>query len=311
MNHLKGISSWKNAAKVMASISFYYCSLTADGAAAENEGSTTPESKLTWQTSSNSLGMKSRETAVGECTTLSSTLRGDTKISARVQLGLSAIGVVAGSIIVPGLSASASASRTLIAAFGGVSGAVNGMQYAWNQEGMGASARNLAYEKFKKEIQPLLDKADNQANEADAIFFYRKVEEYCRLTPPIANASDTTSGYDEAVQTLQNAATALAKATTLQAKAQDELKAARSRNDPIAEAAAQQAANTAAANIAATKEVLTKAQTAIEAASALQISVQKESTVKAVQAANEAIKPANNSETQTTPSAQSMEKPKN
>ncbi len=60
------------------------------------------------------------------------------------EVGVVTAGIVAGSIIVPALAAKA-AAKSAIAAWGGVSGAANGYQYAASQRGLGSADYSAAY----------------------------------------------------------------------------------------------------------------------------------------------------------------------
>lgn len=60
------------------------------------------------------------------------------------EVGVVTVGIVAGSIIVPALAAKA-AAKSAIAAWGGVSGAANGYQYAASQRGLGSADYSAAY----------------------------------------------------------------------------------------------------------------------------------------------------------------------
>lgn len=60
------------------------------------------------------------------------------------EVGVVTIGIIAGSIIVPALAAKA-AAKSAIAAWGGVSGAANGYQYAASQRGLGSADYSAAY----------------------------------------------------------------------------------------------------------------------------------------------------------------------
>jgi hypothetical protein len=71
---------------------------------------------------------------------------------ARLNLTVSTVGIIAGSVIVPALAAKA-AAKSLIAGFGGVSGAANAYQYSSNQNGLSASQTSAIYAAMTAKMQ--------------------------------------------------------------------------------------------------------------------------------------------------------------
>lgn len=86
------------------------------------------------------------------CESTMAGLSGDVTASSQLQIALAAVGIIAGSIIVPALAAQATAAKSVVAAWGGVAGATNAAQLAFNQKGASTVARAETYKALRKEI---------------------------------------------------------------------------------------------------------------------------------------------------------------
>lgn len=73
------------------------------------------------------------------------------------ELAVSTVGIVAGSIVVPALAAKA-AAKSVIAAWGGVSGSANAYQYAANEKGISAANYAAAYTVMSNKMLPAMMK---------------------------------------------------------------------------------------------------------------------------------------------------------
>ena len=107
------------------------------------------------------------QAALKSCEERMASLRQNVIGSSRLELGLAAVGIVAGSIIVPVLAAKAAAAKSAIAGWGGLSGATNAAQYMLNEKGSSASAGAAVYEALRLEIREY-SAAYNTAPDADA-----------------------------------------------------------------------------------------------------------------------------------------------
>lgn len=83
------------------------------------------------------------DTALNVCRTKAKEYRQAMNRTGYVELSVVTVGIIAGSIVVPALAAKAAAKST-VAAWGGVSGAANGYQYAATQEGLSAAQYSTA-----------------------------------------------------------------------------------------------------------------------------------------------------------------------
>lgn len=82
--------------------------------------------------------------AFDDCQVEGDMLRNKVHRSSRADLTVTTLGIVAGSIVVPALAAKA-AAKSVIAAWGGVSGSANAYQYAKSQEGLGPAQYAAIY----------------------------------------------------------------------------------------------------------------------------------------------------------------------
>ena len=82
--------------------------------------------------------------AFDDCQVEGDKLRDKVHRSSRADLTVTTLGIVAGSIVVPALAAKA-AAKSVIAAWGGVSGSANAYQYAKSQEGLGPAQYAAIY----------------------------------------------------------------------------------------------------------------------------------------------------------------------
>lgn len=73
--------------------------------------------------------------------------------SGRAELSIATVGIIAGSVVVPALAAKTAAAKSAIAGWGGVSGAANAAQYAFQQKGLSASRLGGSYEITRAEIK--------------------------------------------------------------------------------------------------------------------------------------------------------------
>lgn len=82
------------------------------------------------------------------------------------EVGVVTVGIIAGAIIVPALAAKA-AAKSAIAAWGGVSGAANGYQYAASQRGLGSADYSAAYSVMSAKVAAAMN--DYSATGTDPI----------------------------------------------------------------------------------------------------------------------------------------------
>lgn len=242
-----------------------------------------------------------------DCKTESKALRGSTADSEYLELTIATIGVVAGSVAVPALSAATHASRVLIAAVGGVSGAANGLQFAWNKEGQGSAGRASTYNSFTEKYTSMMTQADQATTLSDALTALRGVDRYCTITPPIPAVTDTTTVPKDAQTEALKAATdvlttaktsldaATAQAKQAEQRANDAAAAVAAAKTPeekqqAAEKASQAAqdAKVAASNANAQAQVVTDAKKTVDAATALKTTTDTNSANQAVVDANKA-----------------------
>ncbi|MDQ4625027.1 fibronectin type III domain-containing protein [Janthinobacterium lividum] len=74
-----------------------------------------------------------------------------------IELGVATVGIIAGSIVVPALAAKA-AAKSVIAAWGGVSGSANAIQYAANEKGISAANYSAAYTVMTNKMMAAMSK---------------------------------------------------------------------------------------------------------------------------------------------------------
>lgn len=212
---------------------------------------------------------KRREAVLNTCKDLSHSLRGSTNLSQGTEVAIAAVGIIAGSIIVPALAAGA-ASKVLTAGMGGVSGAVNGVQFAWSKDGLGAAARSQVYEQFRSEMKTKMTAISGASSESQALALLDELDMYCTTTPPMpivsGQGADSKAASSQAVQALNDAAVAMNAAVADLEKSKTKLAEAKAAGDDAAAQAALKAVETQKAAVQQSKEVLDKAQTNASAA---------------------------------------------
>lgn len=107
------------------------------------------------------------------------------------EVGLAAVGIVAGSIIVPALAAKASAAKSAIAGWGGVSGAANAAQYMLHQKGMSAAAVTEVYEQARTEIREANTEYFSASNDRERMVAVAKLRQACDM-PALPRLSGPT-----------------------------------------------------------------------------------------------------------------------
>lgn len=101
---------------------------------------------------------KDWDAAMALCDTYMSSVRDQYYGSGRSELTIASIGIIAGSIIVPALAAKTAAAKSMVAAWGGVSGAANAAQFTFQQKGMSASRLGSSYSEARREIMAATSK---------------------------------------------------------------------------------------------------------------------------------------------------------
>lgn len=103
-------------------------------------------------------------------------------------IAIAAVGIIAGSIIVPTLAAKA-AAKSAIAAWGGVSGAANAAQFTLNANGRSAEATVAVQRAFSERLTTHMAKLKDLATGKDAAAFIYELRMSCSIVAPIANAT--------------------------------------------------------------------------------------------------------------------------
>jgi hypothetical protein len=120
------------------------------------------------------------------------------------EVGLAAVGIVAGSIIVPALAAKASAAKSAIAGWGGVSGAANAAQYMLHQKGMSAAAVTEVYEQARTEIKEANTEYFRASNDRERMVAVAKLRQACDMPalPRLSGPTEpkTNPGDDDGAQ---------------------------------------------------------------------------------------------------------------
>jgi hypothetical protein len=141
---------------------------------------------------------KDYQAALATCDTQMAKLRTAFVGSDSVELGLAAVGIIAGSIVVPVLAAKAVVAKSAIAGWGGVSGATNAAQYALQQKGASAAAEAAVYEGLRVEIktQTAAYSAAGSASDADRVKAINLLAIACRYPalPTVAPPEKSASG---------------------------------------------------------------------------------------------------------------------
>lgn len=101
--------------------------------------------------------------------------------SGKTQIGVAAMGIIAGSIVVPALAAKASAAKSAIAGWGGVSGAANAAQYTLQQNGVSAARLGAVYEATRAEIRDASEAYSRATKNVDRIVAINKLSIACRF----------------------------------------------------------------------------------------------------------------------------------
>lgn len=130
-----------------------------------------------------------RKEVVDECITEAKSYKSSTSFSQNTQFAIAAAGVIAGAVIVPALAAKV-AAKSVVAAWGGVAGAVNGLQYAWGKDGFSASSRAQAYKMFGDQVDKLLESVPatlpgEEPLQSNAWSALNKLDFYCKGRSPI------------------------------------------------------------------------------------------------------------------------------
>ena len=118
------------------------------------------------------------------CANRSTTYGNQTDQSRKLSFGLAAIGIIAGSIIVPALAAKATVAKSAIAAWGGVSGAANAGQLAMRSEGFSTSDRLKSYVDFKTAVDAQYKNLSEATSLGQGLLILAQIENTCGATPP-------------------------------------------------------------------------------------------------------------------------------
>lgn len=136
-----------------------------------------------------------RLTVVQECISAAKQYRSSTYLTQSEQFATAAVGIVAGSVLGPAFVA-ANRAKSAIAGVSGISGAVNGLQAAWSQDGLSANGRAVAYRQFgakvaeKLQLVPVELPSDGSANAA-AWKNLMDLEFYCLGQQPLPDLPST------------------------------------------------------------------------------------------------------------------------
>lgn len=157
---------------------------------------------------------KQYDAVVDNCMSVARLYQSNTSISQTTQFAIAAVGIVAGAVIAPALTA-ADAAKGTIAAFSGISGAVNAAQAAWSKDGLDSSSRGDAYEAFGTRVTELLGKVPYKLSDADkdnAWGNLKILQWYCVGQQPIpghVQVSSSTQGIANLKASNQNLTTAV------------------------------------------------------------------------------------------------------
>ena len=120
------------------------------------------------------------DTALKDCDSHMESARAAYYGSGKAEVAIASIGILAGSVVVPALAAKASAARSAVAAWGGVSGAANAAQFTLQQKGVSAARRADAYAKTRAEIAAAADAYVHAANDTDRASAVIRLQVACR-----------------------------------------------------------------------------------------------------------------------------------
>jgi hypothetical protein len=126
---------------------------------------------------------KDYQAALESCDTEMQTLQKNFSGSGRTELALAAVGIIAGSIVVPVLAAKAAVAKSAIAGWGGLSGATNAAQYTLQQKGASAAAGAAVYETLRKKIEAESLAYNNAQTDADRVKAINALSIACRYPP--------------------------------------------------------------------------------------------------------------------------------
>lgn len=99
----------------------------------------------------------SYDKAIEYCRDVMAKKREDLAGKRSVSVGIASVGIIAGSVIVPGLAAQAAAAKSAIAAWGGVSGAANAGQYMLDSNGLSPYQAVKVYEQMVIDIKKAIN----------------------------------------------------------------------------------------------------------------------------------------------------------
>lgn len=110
----------------------------------------------------------------------------DSERAKSMNLGIAAIGIVAGSIVVPSLAASG-AAKSAIAAWGGVSGAANAAQLSLNNNGRSPEAVVQVQKQFTDNVKNVMARLKTLQSGQEAAAFIYELRFACSIGVPIAD----------------------------------------------------------------------------------------------------------------------------
>jgi hypothetical protein len=136
---------------------------------------------------------KDYQAAMADCVAQGKTLQGKFFGSENTELSIAAVGIVAGSVVVPSLAAKAAASKSAIAGWGGLSGAANGFQYSMNNKGASAFAQAAVYNEFRSELAKANEAYGTATTDIEKQRAISKMTMICRFPPIPAVAAPASS----------------------------------------------------------------------------------------------------------------------
>lgn len=126
------------------------------------------------------------EAEMKRCEEKASSLGLDSERAKSMNLGIAALGIVAGSIVVPSLAASG-AAKSAIAAWGGVSGAANAAQLSLNSNGRSPEAMVQVQKQFTDNVKNVMIRLKTLQPGQDSAAFIYELRFACSIGVPIAD----------------------------------------------------------------------------------------------------------------------------
>ncbi|WP_294000178.1 hypothetical protein [Sphaerotilus sp.] len=127
--------------------------------------------------------------AMALCDTYMSAVRDQYYGSGRSEITIASIGIIAGSVVVPALAAKAATAKSVIAAWGGVSGAANAAQFTFQQKGLSASRLGSSYSEVRNEIKLAVSHYSSATKNSQRLAALYDLHVACRY--PVLPATDS------------------------------------------------------------------------------------------------------------------------